>query len=94
MYSIRADARDFVDGFCIVRAVESQPNAFTGTYFEKAVDQTVESKVLFVETKIVGQFSYETIVSVLMSAISSDSNVISIDKMEYEEILYPANIDS
>ena len=85
LYSIRADARDFSDGFCIARAAN---------YLEKAVDQNDESKVLFVETQTMGQFNDKTVLAVIVSAISIDVNVVAIDKVEFEEILYSANIES
>ena len=94
LYSIRADARDFSDGFCIARAVEFRPNSFTANYLEKAVDQNDESKVLIVETQTMGQFKDKTVLAVIVSAISIDVNVVAIDKVEFEEILYSANIES
>ena len=64
LYSLRADASDFSDGFCIAKAVEVRPNSFIGNYLEKAVDQNEEFKVLYVETQTVGQFSDKTVLSV------------------------------
>ena len=93
LYSIRADARDFSDGFCIAKAVEVRPNSFTGNYLEKAIDQSDESKVLYVETQTMGQFNDKTVLSLLVSAVSINFNVVAIDKAELEDIFYSANID-
>ena len=93
-YSIRADTRDFQDGFCIAKTTQCHSNSFVGVYLEEVADKSDQSIVVYTETPTRGQFDDDEVISVVVSVSSEDLNLVSIDRAEIEEILYSANVDT
>ena len=58
-YAIRADSRDYEDGFCISKVITCYSNHFRGVYLEKS--ETTDSTVSFKESKNVGHFDLHTV---------------------------------
>ena len=91
-YAVRADPRDYEDGFCISKATECQSSHFRGIYLEKAAEQSETSGVSFVETKYSGHFDIDTIVCELISVKYVDSLVV-VDSDEIEETIVSSNVE-
>ena len=86
--AIRADPRDYEDGFCIAKVKEHQGSHFQGIYLVKASEQGDIFKVQFVESENVDRFDIDTVVSEVISAVQfNNSNTVQVDKEKIEEII-------
>ena len=88
-YTILADCRDFEEGFCIAKCTSCGQNYFEGVYLLKTREN--DDSVVFEETKDVSKFSFEHVVSVVLSIKEMSDGQFSVDKNEIEEILYSVN---
>ena len=77
--------------FCQQKLVLCHSNNFQGVYLEKC--ETTESKVCFKESKNVGHFDLDTVVSVLISALTVNSSFVEVDIDEIDEILATTNTE-
>ena len=91
-YAIRADPRDYEDGFCVSRATECHSSHFRGIYLVKATEQSETSCVSFQETKYSGRFDIDTVVCELISVKYVDGLVV-VDSDEIEEIIVSSNVE-
>ena len=86
-YSIKADVRDFDDGYCVAKALECSADYFVGSYLEETSMCPDEGKVFFKETKTKGKFWSASVLSCILSVTSVGVAIVSIEKSEIDEIL-------
>ena len=84
-YAIRADVRDFEDGFCIVKALQANSAEFDGIYFKRIGQESDSLVVWFEETPHKDKFNVKTIIHGLIS-VSAEDSTVSIDVNEFEDV--------
>ena len=89
-YAIRADVRDFEDGFCIVKALQANSVEFDGIYFKRSGQESDSSVVWLEETPQKDKFNVKTIIHGLIIVFVEDS-FVSIDVNEFEDIVASVN---
>ena len=93
LYSIRTSSLDFLEGFCLVKALTTKDNSLIGIVMEKCPEQLDESKLYYRQTKTTDQFEETSIISLLVSSCDVNVDTFSVNKLEIEEILSHTNVD-
>ena len=93
LYSVKTSSSDFMEGFCLVKALATQDSSLIGIVMEKCAELLDESKLYYRETETTGQFEEISVISLLVSSCDVNVDTISVNKLEVEEILSHTNID-
>ena len=90
-YAIRADSRDYEEGFCIAKVIKCHNNHFQGVYLEKS--ETTDAKLYFKESNNFGCFDLDTVISQLISALTVNRHIVEVEMDEINEILASTNVE-